>query len=337
MRAGRWITRHSGLTKPPAPADPPGRSCSSSARAAGPPEIPQVIRDRLGPIIIASALILPDVAGFGIAGMRLDLEQAQDELAALKLHVDMRQDQRLNVTFNFPAGTVELATKAESAAGCSPLRLTRARSPDRPHGRVNGRFWRFGWPERDVAFTDCLVSVLNGAQPGSYAGFAGGDGLAVAPAVGAFGQADAEAFDLTNVSFALISVRGEGEHGDAGGGDVQDEGHGPGLGVVAGQGGDPGAVGLGPGLPWVGMAVPGPGGQAGQHDVGAVDLVAGGAEVLPDRAEIRAAGGAVLHEPGGLRLVAEGAGAGVDAQLGLQRVADRPAAGKPDQGLGEVR
>lgn len=29
--------------------------------------IPLVIRDRLGPIIIATALILPDVAGFGIA------------------------------------------------------------------------------------------------------------------------------------------------------------------------------------------------------------------------------------------------------------------------------
>ena len=51
-----------------------------------------VIRDRLGQIIIASALILPDVAGFGIAGMRLDLRQAQDELAALKLRVETRQD-----------------------------------------------------------------------------------------------------------------------------------------------------------------------------------------------------------------------------------------------------
>ena len=29
------------------------------------------------------------------------------------------------------------------------------------------------------------VGVLNGAQPGGYAGFAGGDGLAVAPTVGA--------------------------------------------------------------------------------------------------------------------------------------------------------
>ena len=33
---------------------------------------------------------------------------------------------------------------------------------------------------------------------------------------------------------------------------------------------------------------------AGEHDVGAVDLVAGGAEVLADRAEVGAAGDAVL-------------------------------------------
>ena len=36
-----------------------------------------------------------------------------------------------------------------------------------------------------------------------------------------------------------------------------------------------------------------------EHGVGAVDLVAGGAEVLADRAEVRTAGDAILHEPGG--------------------------------------
>src|SRR6266571_6332575 len=39
----------------------------------------------------------------------------------------------------------------------------------------------------------------------------------------------------------------------------------------------------------------------------------GGAEVVRDRAEVGAAGGAVLHEPGGLGLVEIGSGAGVDA------------------------
>jgi hypothetical protein len=37
-----------------------------------------------------------------------------------------------------------------------------------------------------------------------------------------------------------------------------------------------------------------PGAGAGEQGVGAVDLVAGGAEVLPDRAEVGAAGDAVL-------------------------------------------
>jgi hypothetical protein len=107
LRAWRWITGLD-LTKPPAPVLRwallliLGLSCW----AAG---IPLVIQDWLGPIIIAGALILPDVAGFGIAGIRLDLKQAQDELATLKLRVDMRQE----VNFNFPAATVEQATRAE--------------------------------------------------------------------------------------------------------------------------------------------------------------------------------------------------------------------------------
>ena len=76
---------------------------------------------------------------------------------------------------------------------------------------------------------------------------------------------------------------------------------------------------------------------AGEQGVGAVDLVAGGAEVLPDRAEVGAAGDAVFHQPGGLRPVGVGGGAGVDAQLGLQRVADGPGADEADQALGEDR
>jgi hypothetical protein len=57
----------------------------------------------------------------------------------------------------------------------------------------------------------------------------------------------------------------------------------------------------------------------------------------PTRAEVGAAGDAVFHQPGGLRLVREGAGAGVDAQLGLQRMADVPGADEADQVLGEDR
>jgi hypothetical protein len=45
---------------------------------------------------------------------------------------------------------------------------------------------------------------------------------------------------------------------------------------------------------------------AGEDDVGAVDLVAGGGEVLPDGAELGAPVGAVLQQPGGLRLAGAG-------------------------------
>ena len=44
---------------------------------------------------------------------------------------------------------------------------------------------------------------------------AGGDGLAVAPAVGA-GQALAETLGLADVGLALVGVRGNGEHDDVG-------------------------------------------------------------------------------------------------------------------------
>ena len=142
------------------------------------------------------------------------------------------------------------------------------------------------------------VGVLDGAQPGGDPGLAGGDGLAVAPAVGAVGPVGAGPLDLAGVGFALAGVRGDGEHGDAGGGGVQDEGDRAGFGVVAGQGGDPGAVGLGPRCLRCPAAVPGAGVSAGEQGVGAVDLVAGGAEVLPDRAEVGAAGDAVLASAG---------------------------------------
>ncbi len=98
LRAWRWIIGLD-LTKPPAPILRwallliLGLSCW----AAG---IPLDIKDWLGPIIIAGALILPDVAGFGIAGIRLDLKEAKDELAALKLRVDMRQIQTGDLHFH---------------------------------------------------------------------------------------------------------------------------------------------------------------------------------------------------------------------------------------------
>jgi hypothetical protein len=104
-----WLAVHSDLTEPPLPTIRwallliLGLCCW----AAG---IPLDFRSWLGPIIIAGALILPDVAGFGIAGVRLDLKQAQDELAALKLRLDIRQ-QVTNINY-FPA--LERTTKAQT-------------------------------------------------------------------------------------------------------------------------------------------------------------------------------------------------------------------------------
>jgi integrase len=100
--------------------------------------------------------------------------------------------------------------------------------------------------------------------------------------------------------------------GDAGGGGIQDHGYRLGFRVLAGQGGDPGAVDFGPGLLGLSASLSGAVMQADEHGVGAVDLVASGGEVLPDRAEFSAAGDAVVHEPGGLGPVSVGARAGVD-------------------------
>jgi hypothetical protein len=97
-----------------------------------------------------------------------------------------------------------------------------------------------GLRQRGVVSGHRLVGVLDGAQPGCDTGLAGGDGLPVAPTVGAFGQVSTVLLDLPDMGLALVGVRGEGEHGDAGGGGVQDEGDRAGFGVVAGQGGDPG-------------------------------------------------------------------------------------------------
>jgi hypothetical protein len=98
VRAWRKISELD-LTRPPAPVlrwallVALGLCCWGAG-------LPLNIKDWLGPIIIAGALILPDVAGFGIAGLRLDLKQTQDELAALRLRVDMRQIQAGELHFH---------------------------------------------------------------------------------------------------------------------------------------------------------------------------------------------------------------------------------------------
>jgi hypothetical protein len=115
------------------------------------------------------------------------------------------------------------------------------------HGRI----------EHGIAFVCHPVGTFDGPQAGGYPGLAGGDGLAVAPAIGAFGQALAELLDLADVGFAFVGVGGDGEEGCVGGGGVEDESDGLGLGIGVGQGSDLGFADRGPGLPGLGAAVPG--------------------------------------------------------------------------------
>src|SRR5579859_157521 len=104
-------------------------------------------------------------------------------------------------------------------------------------------------------------------------------------------------------------------HGDVRGGGVQHEGDGLAVRVMAGQGGDSWSADLL--LDLLGTAagtMPGPVAGVGEHEVGAVHLVAGGAEAGPDRAGI-GADGAVAQEAGGLGMVGVAGGASVEAEL----------------------
>lgn len=85
VRLWRWLARLD-LTKPPAPVL---RWLGILLIAVVYVAVgaPTQLGDWLWPAILAGALILPDVAGFGIAGVRLDLKQAQDEIATLRQDV----------------------------------------------------------------------------------------------------------------------------------------------------------------------------------------------------------------------------------------------------------
>ncbi len=91
---------------------------------------------------------------------------------------------------------------------------------DLPVGRMlrstagSGGFRR---AEYGVAFDGHAVSLFHGAEAGGYAGFAGGDGLAVAAAVGVFGEVLAVAFYFAEVGAAVGRVLPRaGQAGDDG-------------------------------------------------------------------------------------------------------------------------
>jgi hypothetical protein len=60
-----------------------------------------------------------------------------------------------------------------------------------------------GGSKRFVVVECGAVGVLDGAQPGGEPGFAGGDGLAVGAAIGAFRESLAVAFDFPEVAFTV--------------------------------------------------------------------------------------------------------------------------------------
>ena len=75
--------------------------------------------------------------------------------------------------------------------------------------------------------------------------------------------------------------------------------------------------------------------EFGEHQVGAVELVAGGAEVRAEGAGVGAAGDAVVQQPGSLRTVFVGGGSGVGAQVVVQVAGDGAGLGEGGQGAGE--
>lgn len=68
-------------------------------------------------VVAAAALMLPDVAGLGIGSFRVDLKRTQDELAALKLRVDMRQIQRSEIHLHQAAERRVLERSLEAERG----------------------------------------------------------------------------------------------------------------------------------------------------------------------------------------------------------------------------
>src|SRR5689334_15665297 len=195
----------------------------------------------------------------------------------------------------------------------------------------------FSGLDHRAAFECDLVGLFDGAEASGNAGFAVGDSLAVTAAVGAFGQVLGVELDFAEVGFAFLGVGGDGVDGDVRGGGVHDESDGLAVGVVVGQNSHPGPACVLLGLPRAATGTaPDPVSGISEHKVGAVELVAGGAEAVSDRAGV-GAGDGVAQQAGGLGVVGVGGGAGVAAELVLKVALDGAGVDEAGQALGERR
>lgn len=201
-----------------------------------------------------------------------------------------------------------------------------------PWSRLRSTQWRRF--NGGVAFHGTTVGAFDGAEAFGDAGFAGGDGFAVAAAPGAFGEGLAVAFDFADVGFAFTGVGGDGEQDGAGGGLVQDEADRAAIGVGQGQGDELRWAGCGFGL---GTAFQSALMQLGEHEVSTVDAVTGGAEVTADPADVAAAAVAIPEQLGCLRLGGLVRGQAAQAELAFELVADAAGVDEPGQVAGEVR
>jgi hypothetical protein len=127
VRFWRWLASLD-LTKPPAPVLRwLGIILIAIGYAAA--GAPTRLGDWLWLVILAGALILPDIAGFAVGGFRLDLRQAQDDIATL------RQDVNAQARASSVAG-VAIGNDAIAAWTDALIRAARQANSDQASGPV---------------------------------------------------------------------------------------------------------------------------------------------------------------------------------------------------------
>lgn len=110
VRAWRWLASLD-LTKPPAPLLRwLGVVLTGAVYAAV--GAPRDLGGWIWAAVLGGALILPDVAGFAVGGFRLDLKQAQDDIATLRQEVNAQA--RASSAAGIAIGNDAIATAIEA-------------------------------------------------------------------------------------------------------------------------------------------------------------------------------------------------------------------------------